>query len=471
MKKNDYLSQLRVELKKRNVKNVEAIIEDYDDLFYQKVNDGKNELDIIKELGSPSYVASLYGDSQPQQGSSDILKFILLQIFNLIIGIPILSVIISFIIGFVVIIVTSIATFAVTIYGVLVNTFTVWEASAVVITIALFTIFCISLSIILLKLCYMLIYNYILYNINLLKKNKLYYGRIRASKALLITTSVSLLLAIVATSVTAALFRSSNNYVDFSDLVYKMSITSVNVESELSVVNEFDDSIKNIEINGVPNVEIVHGDENKIESNYAIDYRFFDDTLIIDDSINGRMTFGFFDEGQNIVITTTNEIETLSADAINIEITDVNAEEYMINAINVDIDEEDSDNIKFIDVTSTNLDLNVAASKLTNNELKVKIDTINCDALIENYNLKVYTVDAHVIDTELNNVVSEKIYIDAPTGTFEISDSKLDKFDVKSLAVGYLELENSTIDKLVYDKYKLVIDSDEKSKYKEFKEE
>ena len=70
MTKNEYLDELRKELKLNNVVDIEDIISEYDEHFNFKMNEGLTEEEIARKLSSPREIAKEYGTN-----AADVNKF------------------------------------------------------------------------------------------------------------------------------------------------------------------------------------------------------------------------------------------------------------------------------------------------------------------------------------------------------------------------------------------------------------
>ena len=60
MTKNEYLSELRSELKKNNVIDMEDIVSEYEQHFAFKLADGYSEEEIAAKLGVPKTIAAQF---------------------------------------------------------------------------------------------------------------------------------------------------------------------------------------------------------------------------------------------------------------------------------------------------------------------------------------------------------------------------------------------------------------------------
>ena len=66
MTKENFLEQLRKELKLKNVSDIDEIIADYEEHFEFKVEEGKTEEEIVKKLASPEIIAREYAETPKQ---------------------------------------------------------------------------------------------------------------------------------------------------------------------------------------------------------------------------------------------------------------------------------------------------------------------------------------------------------------------------------------------------------------------
>lgn len=66
MTKENFLEQLRKELKLNNVSDIDEIIADYEEHFEFKAEEGKTEEEIVKKLASPEIIAREYAETPKQ---------------------------------------------------------------------------------------------------------------------------------------------------------------------------------------------------------------------------------------------------------------------------------------------------------------------------------------------------------------------------------------------------------------------
>lgn len=69
MKKNEYLAQLKAELKKNSATDMDDIVSEYEQHFAFKMADGYSEEEIAAKLGAPSVIAAQF-DSAKEMGKS-----------------------------------------------------------------------------------------------------------------------------------------------------------------------------------------------------------------------------------------------------------------------------------------------------------------------------------------------------------------------------------------------------------------
>ncbi len=79
MTKTDYLSRLKVELKRNNVAELEDIIEEYEQHFAFKLADGFSEEEVSAKLGSPENIAAQFkGEKNERKVSSGSKVFVVM---------------------------------------------------------------------------------------------------------------------------------------------------------------------------------------------------------------------------------------------------------------------------------------------------------------------------------------------------------------------------------------------------------
>ena len=69
MKKNEYLSQLKSELKKNNAADMDDIVSEYEQHFAFKMADGYSEEEIAAKLGAPSVIAAQFDSAKKAEKS------------------------------------------------------------------------------------------------------------------------------------------------------------------------------------------------------------------------------------------------------------------------------------------------------------------------------------------------------------------------------------------------------------------
>ncbi|MFV0424588.1 MAG: DUF1700 domain-containing protein [Bacilli bacterium] len=426
MNKKEYLRILKQELKDRNIKNIDDIIEDYDDLIYQKMQAGKSEEEAVKDLGPVVALANSYGKSQVVYSEKDAMKFILLQIFNLIVGFAIIFSAIAIMLSFIVVNISLIIFIVVMSFHLLTGAFTTLSTIFIALSFIAGSIFVMSIIGALLKVLYLLIHNYVLYNINTLRTKKFLYKKIRVKKFVLITSAVSFVLAIALGSISVASSDGgwTNNTLGILNKVSYSSYDDIILEENEEI--EFDEEIDSIKIDGF-NVLVKHGSENKVKFNYEIDYEIDDNELIIKNNIKDK----FFDfdfittksEYPTLVVTTKNDIINLEVEAIDVEINNIGASEYKIDAINAEFDEEN-----IYDKIGIN----------------ISIDSIYFNGEFKNFYIEDLEIDA--IDLEINFV-----------------DSNIEKLDLEGCISVAIDLENTNIKYLYETEFIHDIDMDSKS--------
>lgn len=426
MNKKEYLRILKQELKDRNIKNIDDIIEDYDDLIYQKMQAGKSEEEAVKDLGPVVALANSYGKSQVVYSEKDAMKFILLQIFNLIVGFAIIFSAIAIMLSFIVVNISLIIFIVVMSFHLLTGAFTTLSTIFIALSFIAGSIFVMSIIGALLKVLYLLIHNYILYNINTLRTKKFLYKKIRVKKFVLITSAVSFVLAIALGSISVASSDGgwTNNTLGILNKVSYSSYDDIILEENEEI--EFDEEIDSIKIDGF-NVLVKHGSENKVKFNYEIDYEIDDNELIIKNNIKDKfLDFDFIttkSEYPTLVVTTKNDIINLEVEAIDVEINNIGASEYKIDAINAEFDEEN-----IYDKIGIN----------------ISIDSIDFNGEFKNFDIEDLEIDA--IDLEINFV-----------------DSNIEKLDLEECISVAIDLENTNIKYLYETEFIHDIDMDSKS--------
>lgn len=422
MNKKNYFKILRDELKRRNVANIEDIIEEYEDLIYQKMKEGKTEDEAVRELGSIEELANSYGRVKVEEGKADYVKFILLQVINLIVGFAIIGSLILVALSFIAVMISMGVVSIIAIVKLLTGAFLSIGSVLMVLAICALTVFLIGLFAILTRLIFIIVYNYIIYNINALKKKKLLYKKVRVGKIIPTITAVSLLLVTTLTISSAAIERQNwdnQAYEVLETISYNSNdsfgfLNSGNIKLlDENIEFEFED-VDKIDVTGI-NVIIEKGKENKVESNYEIGYEIVNDELIItvDDKYVGFSTgFNFFNSTNypELVITLKDEMEVIKVDSVNVEITDVEAKEYSIDAVNLYIQLAKNDDEFDIRIDSINLegyfkDLEIG---------EMKIDLINSEIEFTNVNITNFTASTINIDLEV---------LSSEFGLMDVSDS------------------------------------------------
>lgn len=77
MKKNEFLDNLKIELKKNNVSDMEEILSEYEQHFAFKLADGYSEEEIAAKLGAPENIAAQFDGGRAYENSSKAGKFLL----------------------------------------------------------------------------------------------------------------------------------------------------------------------------------------------------------------------------------------------------------------------------------------------------------------------------------------------------------------------------------------------------------
>ncbi len=448
MNKKNYFKILRDELKRRNVSNVEDIIEEYDDLIYQKMKEGKSEDEAVRELGSIEDLANSYGNVNTPEGKEDYAKFILLQFVNLIIGFAIIGALISLVLGFGAIIISLVVVSTVALVKLLTGAFVTISSVLMVLTIVAVSIFLSGLFAMLIRLIFIITYNYVLYNINLLKKNKIMYKKVRIGKVIPTITAVSLLFT-TTLAISAVVIEGNGWKTQVREVVETVSVSIDLVDGnrvELlddNIVVDFDE-VKNLNVDA-PNIIVQSGDENKIEANHEFDYKIVNETLIIEGPEFNGMSF-FSNDYPEIVITVKDEFDLIEINAVNGEIYNVLAKEYNIDAVNLYMELNDS-----------------------KKEFDITVDAVNLEMYLDDLKVGEMKIDAINTELEFGNVGVDNFKSDTVNLDFEISDSNFDMMDIKKSLNVDVSLEGSTINTFYGKDYFEDVDLDDDSKIKTIK--
>lgn len=424
MSKKNYFKILRDELKRRNVKNIEDIIDDYDDLIHQKMKEGVSEDEAIRSLGPVEELANSYGTVQTKQGEVNYSKFLLLQIFNLFIGLVAICLILSVVVFSFAVIIASVVVGFGGIFAVIVGSFTSFATVLLAIAAIVFAIFLIGLSVLSIKVCFLIIYNYVIYNINTIKRDKILYKRVRVGKFIILVTAISFILTIAfvasGTIVDRDNWRTNTGHV-LNELSYNsgdyIEILDKNVEKE------FSDDITNLDVKGVYVVFEV-GKENKVEANYEFEIKKEGNTLIVDGDRDGngfQIGVNFLSGSPKMTITLKEEMDSIDIKAVNLEIDDVIANNYNINTVNAEIDiyGNNKASMETFEIKAVNLDIEIDEVEVD----KMKIKSVNLDMnVIDSEIDKLYISDCVNVDIELESSIIEKLY-----GSKFLSDIKWDE--------------------------------------------
>ncbi|MFV0498877.1 MAG: HAAS signaling domain-containing protein [Bacilli bacterium] len=458
MNKKEYLKNLSEELKGRNIKNIEDIIDDYDDLIYQKMQQDLSEEDAINELGSVKDLADSYGtthSSTNNKKSGSNMAFIILQVFNVFVGIAaffgIVGVIFGIIGGIVGLSVSSVIMLILLVTG----TFSSVATNLIAVAIALLCVFGVVFLIVLSKLLYKLLYNYVIFNINMIKEKKCIYKKIRVKKYALIVLATSFSLSLIAFVVG---FSVSGDYWlnDGMKFIAESQGYNQNCDSTNPQIYELKDDIKSLTITGV-DVEIVYGVENKVEYDCELNLASENGELIVSSKTNDsgfsrlisiddnlyRETGNFLNRPL-VKITTNKDFERIEVNNSNyVDIQDVHSENYFINSYRTELKLESSKNIEHNDLEINSTEFNV---ELENNSFE-SIDLIgnNGEMYLKNMNMDVLNVNAYNLNLDTHNVNSNEI-------------------DLSDVQLAELELNNTKIVDLNYDEEYHELSCDENTK-------
>ncbi len=435
MNKKNYFKILRDELKRRNVKNIDDIIDDYEDLIYQKMKEGMSEEEAVRELGSIEELANSYGEAQPQKGEVDYLKFGLLQLFNLIVGFALVVSLIGIGVGLLGGIAFSIFILVISLINIVNGALISMSALLMLFSIIAGSTFSIGILVILTKLIFILVYNYILYNINIIKTNKLVYKRIKVKKLELITVAISLVVMVTFFASSIAVGRDNwRNYAN--EMLGEMSYHSGNNREILTNEEEFEfsEEVKVFDIEGV-DVVIQKGAQNSVVSNYELMYEIDGDTLRImedDFSVDFEIDFNFFEKNPYVIITTTNDLDLIDVSAVDVEIYDVYATSYNIDAVDLDFE------------------LN---SKKMYEAYDFVLDAVDADIVLNNVEFEEIDIDAVDVNIELIDAFVKSISVNLIDAEIEMYNSEVTTLDVSGVLDVDIELNDSIIDTLKTDDF------------------
>lgn len=457
MNKKTYLEKLKQELKKRSISNIGDILADYDELIEIKMREGKSEADAIEELGNVEDLADAYGEKRNKTGEKNIYKFMLLQIFNLLVGFAILISFIAVALSFIAVIVGFIVAIVYIVISLFQGDFSTMPALFIMLAMIMGSIFAIGLSEMLIRIIFIGVYDYVILNINTLKENKLSYKRLRIKKLALVTTALSFILMIVFGSTSAIL--SSGKIVDtFIEVGEKMSYNTNYTEPTEYILG---DNIKSLEVNA-SDVEIVRGNVNKVESNRKLIVEEVDGKAVIKvDNKSAKFMLDFTFDEKPVKITVASELESLIVDSYNVEINDVVAIDNDINGTNVEYNARGFENVANLKISTYNLEYKLNNTKIAN----MKIDSTNTQGNVDESAINDFECNSYNFEYDYNNAQIENFsnYSTNTEGRFEnstisnlisssynlemnIEHSFINKFNVKDSQNIDVKLESSTIE-------------------------
>ncbi len=436
MDRKQYFDELRRELNKGNVSNIEEIINDYEDLLQAKLDDGFIESEVLEQWESPQEVAKQYFEdgttpNQPRENkqaakTENIIYFIILQVLN-VSFIPALLGILIAILSFLLIIPLTLLFSVVVIYifGVKIDYFdralfvdklenvsTIGYIGIAILCI-IFLVLTIKVTYKYIVFAYRLIHNYITYNVNLIAENKRQYLKIQ-KKRFEVLSFIGAIVVLYGIIIAVTLFIGIDERI----------MISFDDDSNQAVYN-LTGKIENIEVNGNANVTITYGDENSITYNgdqAVLDYKIINNTLVVD--VDDNWYWRFFDwelSAGDLVIVVKNDLDSVEISGLVVEVYDNSANEIIIDGVDVYIDSE-SDELESVDINSLSADVYVANA--------VDLNTIDIDG-----------VD---ITLESNNAIIDDINVDGVDVDSLFVDSTIENYDVNAVDIE-TELDDSTI--------------------------
>ncbi len=421
MNKREYIRQLRRELKNRKVNSIGDIITDYEDLIEIKIREGLTEEEAVESLGPVEDLANAYGEKQKVTGDSNILIFAVLQVFNIMFGLGVLAVVFSVAFVAAVMFVCALVVIAITI----VNLITGGLTGLIVIMFALGIIsamlFIMAFSYIVAKTTIILVYDYIILNVNLIKTKKVPYKRLLFKKYLIIFTVVSFIVS-SAFSIFGGVVSVYKGTSYINEVMIKLSYVDERKETEY----EISDDITAIDVDGM-NVIFEKGSENKVVTNHKVDYFEDDGKLYItdtDQSVLKNFGLTFLDEPKTIRVITNIELEEVTVNSVNFEFTDIKTNYLEANAVNVNVVSEELEDASII-IDSTNTSLTVEESVIR----KISINSVNADVEIDESEVRDIEIDSTNTELLLIDSVVEFLKFDGFNSELILERSVINKFD------------------------------------------
>lgn len=443
MNKKEYLNKLKLELKKRSVTNISDIIADYDELIEIKIREGKSEIEAINELGSIEELANAYGEKSKIPGEKNIYKFILLQVFNVLFGFAIVFSLIAVALSFVAVIFAFVITGIFGVVQLVQGDFSTLPTIFLALTIVVTTFFGIGIMIMLIKILYIGIYNYVIININTIKENKLTYKRLRIKKIIVIATAASFVLMVVFGTISAI-----TGYGEYKttavEVIDNFSYNSINDEYNIQ------DNMKVLEVEGV-NVEIRsgYGTGNSVIANSKVSIEETSEKTVIKANDSSNKHTDLIDKyvfSPTIIVTINNDLEELIVDGVNVEIDNVLAVNNTINGINTEVDVIKNQDVKELIVNSTNTDINLERTN------------------VENVNVKGKNIDSSFDRSIIGNITADGI-----NSSIELDRAEVSVVDITKNTTVELSLERSIINELLGKSITTNIDKDLNSEIRALK--
>lgn len=448
MDRKKYFDELQKELKNRYIDNVADIVNDYETLLDDKISDGYHENEVLDEWGNPCMLASNYGENtceiKPKEkspiaykkGHKHTVLFIALQLLN----IALFLILFTLFIGVVsVLSATSftviVGTISFTITSYMFDVMQLTDLMIILIGAVALTSTLITSLAIFIGYTYTITYNYILFNCNLLRENKLLYKKIiHKKKSLVLILLMSLIFTI-------CLSLSSNNIIN----TFKIS----NDETE-TVSTLIDKNFDEVLIDGNLEVEIIKGSANKVTYYGQSDdfsYEIDDNKLKISGAKNtlslGSFSFGiipyvdrsdmhifgidFSSYDSKLVLEVEDDLDYLKIYGTSIYVEEVKSDEYEIDGITAHILLNDADS-KYVEVDAVDTHFFVNDSSIdkidlngmrTNTSIiassigELNINSINANVTLSHSLFDLYSVDAISVDTQLTESVIKDVDIDA----------------------------------------------------------
>ncbi len=429
MTKKVYFRQLRLELKSRGVENYNEIVDDYIELYDQKISEGSSSEEIFAQWGSPSNIANEYKQVKFND-TRNVGLFIALQVFNVLIAVWLIVGLASIAISLIAAsFATVVALFVGAITSVIHGIMPMWALALFIMLSVTIIIFIVTLAIIVTKFTYKATYNYVVYNINLLKTHKVRYLKIREKKSTVIALISSFCFTVILIIVAATLGVSY----DFE--------SQFNANGEMIVEDyDFDEEIQHLDIDAKMDVIIERGSENSIEINSydELDVIFDNNTITIDNDFkwNRFIDVDFFkfiyEEDEYIKIIVTEDLETIYVNGIDVVIDNVVANSYNVDTVNLDFELKDA--------TVTDIDVDTVGGSIIFEDVVVK-SLVNLDVTDFSFSVtggELDAIEADAVDLDLylvDTIVNSIIDIDAVNTYIDIIDSEIADVEVDSVDV------------------------------------